>query len=419
MYLPLSNAQAKQYLDAVAVHESLESAVHQAYDYRGGMHWKKIASKEYLYKTHDRLGNAKSFGVRSAETEHIYKEFTRRKADLTERVRELKEVAAVQARVNAALRLGSVPNKVADVCIALNEANLLGKSLTVIGTNAMHAYGYLGGVKFPSDIMATTDVDLLWNHKSRLSLAAAAGVSEAGLMGILKRADKSYEIDSQQPFRARSKSGFMVDLILQMPVPPWADEPDRFFQDDLVATDIQNVRWLVSAPRVEQPVVAVDGRVFMMVAPDPRAYAIYKVWLSTAQDREPIKRRRDLAQARELLSLIEQELPHLNHWGAFKSFPQALRNDVTLQMGGSIFSSLANEGSLAEQWKAAPGKGKELGRIIALSETEVIQDAGRGRLVVWDRAKLQESDQLAIGKLVMIQENGALKYEKSGKGLER
>lgn len=72
MFSRLSNAQAKQYLDAVAVHESLVSAVHQAYDYRGGMHWKKIANKDYLYKTHDRLGNANPLGCaarkRSAST---------------------------------------------------------------------------------------------------------------------------------------------------------------------------------------------------------------------------------------------------------------------------------------------------------------------------------------------------------------
>ena len=418
MFTRLSNAQSKQYLDAVAVHESLVAAVRQAHDYRGGMHWKTVANKDYLYKTLDRLGNAKSFGVRSVDTERIYTEFTRRKTELTERVRELKSVAAIHARVNAALRIGSVPNEVADVCIALNEANLLGKSITVIGTNAMHAYGFLAGVRFPGDIMATTDVDLLWNHKAKLSLAAAEEVSEAGLMGILKRADKSYEQDEQNAFRARSKTGFMVDLIRQMPVPPWADEPDRFFQDDLVATDIQNVRWLVSAPRIEQPVVANDGRVFMMVVPDPRAYAIYKVWLSTADDREPIKRRRDIGQARELLSVIEQELPHLNQWGAFKSFPQALRDQAVAEIGGNASAAHEKSGSLAQQWGAVPGKRMANGRIVALSEAEVIQDAGRGKHVVWDRRQLQDGN-LAIGEILTIHASGRVDRSVPGNGLGR
>lgn len=295
MFTELSNAQARQFLDAVSTHESLASALRQSMDYRGGMHWKKVGDKEYLYKTHDRLGNAKSCGARSPETERIYAEFTRRKADLNERVRNLKEVSSVHARVNAALRLGAVPNEVADVCIALNSASLLGGALTVIDTNAMYAYGYLGGVRFPGDTMATTDVDPLWNHKAKLSLAAPSEINGSGLLGVLKRADRSYEANPRNHFRAGAKSGVMVDLIRQMPTPPWADEPDRFFQNDLVATDIQGVQWLVSAPRIEQPVIAVDGRVFSMTVPDPKAFAIYKVWLSKQPTRESLKKGRDLA----------------------------------------------------------------------------------------------------------------------------
>lgn len=321
MFSPLSNAQAKQYIDAAAAFEQLRDAQRQAQDYRGGMHWKTVASKAYLYRTSDRKGNARSLGPRNSATEQILAEFTRRKSELTERVSSLRELAATTARVNAALRVGTVPNEVADVCIALDAAQLLDKAVMVIGTNALHAYAYLGGVQFPSDIMATTDVDLLWSHKARLSIAVSEAVSEAGLLGILKRADRSYELDANNSFRARAKSGFMVDLIRQMPTPLWADEPDRFFENDLVATDIQNMDWLLGAPRLVQPVVAVDGRVFTLAVPDPRAFAIFKSWLSRQHERDPLKRGRDMQQARAVVALIAERLPHLGRWGALKSFP--------------------------------------------------------------------------------------------------
>lgn len=48
------------------------------------------------------------------------------KSELTDRVRSLKEVSSVHARVNAAHRLGAIPNEVSDVCIALNDASPLG-----------------------------------------------------------------------------------------------------------------------------------------------------------------------------------------------------------------------------------------------------------------------------------------------------
>lgn len=321
MFSPLSSAQAKQFIDATAAFDSLRDAQRQAREYRGGMHWKTVAGKDYLYRSSDRRGNAKSLGPRSAATEQILAEFSRRKLEISDRVASLRELAETTARVNAALRLGAVPNEVADVCIALDGAQLLDKAVMVIGTNALHAYAYLGGVRFPSDIMATTDVDLLWSHKAKLSIAVSEAVSEAGLLGILKRADRSYELDTQNSFRARAKSGFMVDLIRQMPSSPWADEPDRFFETDLVTTDIQNMDWLLGAPRLEQPVAAVDGRVFMLATPDPRAFAIFKAWLSRQPTRDPLKRGRDAQQARAVVALIAERLPHLSHWGALKSFP--------------------------------------------------------------------------------------------------
>lgn len=323
MYQPINSAQAKSAIDSEQILAAYRDAVTKAQDYAGGMHWKTVSGKEYLYRTLDRKGNAKSLGPRSEKTEQILAHFTHRKAEIADRVKSLKEQLEIQAKVNAAYRVGHVPNQVADVCIELDKAHLLDSNITVIGTNAMHVYEAMAGVRFPTDIMATVDIDLLWNHTSKLSVASSPHVKEEGLMGLLRKADSSYEIMGGQPFRAVSKTGYMVDLIRQMPDPPWADEPDRFFEQDLVATDIWNMKWLLGAPRVVQPVVANDGRAFMMSAPDPRAFAMFKLWLSTAEDREPAKKLRDAEQARAVIQLIEDRLPHLARaWPSLKSFPQ-------------------------------------------------------------------------------------------------
>jgi hypothetical protein len=331
MYTLLSNAQAKQYVDATNAAAGLRAALHQHKEYRGGMHWKTVSGRDYLYRTLDRHGNAKSLGPRTPDTEQVFARFTKRKQELMQRVDSLKDLCRTHARINAALRLGTLPNEVADVLEVLDKSDLMGHSLMVIGTNAMHAYESMAGIRWDAPLMATVDVDLLWNHKTKLSLAAAQDLSQAGLLGLLKKADSSYEIDNQNTFRARAKSGFMVDLIRQMPQPPWAEEPDRFFdREDLVATDIKNMSWLLGAPRAEQPVVAVDGRVVHMVAPDPRAFALFKVWLSSTADREPVKRLRDMEQARAVIRLIRERLPHLDHWGSIHSFPAAVQ-DMTRQ----------------------------------------------------------------------------------------
>ena len=48
-----------------------------------------------------------------------------------------------------------------------------------------------------------------------------------------------------------------------------------------------------------------------IVTTDPRVWAAHKLWLSKRPDREPLKRRRDEAQARAIGSLVAQYLPHL------------------------------------------------------------------------------------------------------------
>lgn len=81
-------------------------------------------------------------------------------------------------------------------------------------------------------------------------------------------------------------------------------------------------------------------------------------------------------------------------------------------------SSSAKVESLAQKWSALPGKHQCVGKVVALSETEVIQDAGRGRHVVWNRRELQDSN-LAVGKKVTIHISGKVDYAQSSKGIER
>jgi len=332
MYKIISNAQAKAVIDSEQLFLAFQDAAMQNQSCQGGMHWKTVAGKDYLYRIHDRLGNGKSLGVKSEKTQEIYNKFTQRKALLKNRLTELKDRLNIQAKINAAYRVGHVENNVAAICEQLNRANLLGTNIMIIGTNALHAYEALAGVRFQSDIMATTDIDLLWNHTSKLSLVTSKELQPEGLIGLLRHADKSFEIIQTQPFRAVAKSGYMVDLIQQMPNPPWSDEPDRFFENDLIATDIWNMKWLLSAPKIKQAVIALNGDIFNITVPDPRAFAMFKWWMAQSDERRASKKQRDAAQARAVIQLIVEHLPHLNkNWSAMKSFPKnIIKNTINL-----------------------------------------------------------------------------------------
>lgn len=88
--------------------------------------------------------------------------------------------------------------------------------------------------------------------------------------------------------------------------------PQKMTSDDLEAVEVPNLEWLANAPRFEQVVIAANGQPVMMPVPDPRAFALHKAWLSQQLNREPVKKLRDLNQAKMLSQCLREYLPNLS-----------------------------------------------------------------------------------------------------------
>lgn len=86
---------------------------------------------------------------------------------------------------------------------------------------------------------------------------------------------------------------------------------------------------------------------------------------------------------------------------------------IEINQGNNLLSK-----SLQHQWNATLGIGRETGKIIALSDSEVIQDAGCGRHVVWDRRTLQ-SKKMIVGESFTINENGKAERTEPKMGMGR
>ena len=67
-YTPFTAEQSRIFVDTEQSREALNHAKRLARSHQGGMHWKTIKGRQYLYRTTDRLGNAASLGVRSEQT---------------------------------------------------------------------------------------------------------------------------------------------------------------------------------------------------------------------------------------------------------------------------------------------------------------------------------------------------------------
>ncbi len=301
----------RQYINARQAFLALREAQTAAQAYRGGMIWREQGGRTYLVRTAP-TGSQKGMGARTPETEAIHASFVTRKAALESRRTHLAKSLDTHQRLNKALFVGRVDDIVVATLNALHQSGLE-HNFTVVGTNALYAYEAKAGVRVEERHLATNDLDLLWDNRRKLRLAVQQELSEHGLLGILKRIDKSFELRADQPYTAINKDGFEVDVLRRLG--PGSDrEPARLsgLEDDFWAVKARNADWLLSAPKFRQMVVSSTGRMAEMVTVDPRAFVLFKLWMAQDRLRDPLKRTRDANQAKVVLKLIEERMPDLS-----------------------------------------------------------------------------------------------------------
>lgn len=308
--IELSGEQRRQLIDTQQVYEVWREA-HQEANRRfgGGMRWKEQNRTEYLLR---KTGlSEKSLGPRSPETEAAYQAFTKGRDENKRRLEGLSLRLDQLAPVNRAMRLGRVPLVAAKILRKCDEYSLVGEQLIVAGTNALFAYEILAGVQAQSNMLATGDIDLLYDARRHISLAIKGDLPPDGLVGLLRKVDESFDPIRPRAFRASNRDGYLVDLIRPEAKDVFRDNLPTSLtdhSDDLEGAAIFGLSWLVNSPRCES--VAIDDRGYpvRMVVVDPRVFALHKAWLSTREDRERLKAKRDLEQAKFAAAIAVQYL---------------------------------------------------------------------------------------------------------------
>jgi hypothetical protein len=329
----LNGDQRREMVNTQQRFAAYREAEERAKGYRGSMTWAEIKGREYLVRSHYAKSGVRrqvSLGLRSAETEVMSLEFEQGRSDAQARLENLKAVIARQAAVNRALELGRVPMIGAKIIRALDQAAMLGAGIRVLGTNAIYAYEAAAGVRIDPGLTTTEDIDLLFDARGGLIFAADENVSPPSLLRLLRKIDRSFQ-RSKQTFRATNGDGYLVDLIKPLRNPPWQDERNQVGPDpdDLLAVEIEGLNWHESAPSFEAVAIDEKGEPCRIVATDPRVWAAHKLWLSKRADREPLKRRRDEAQAQVIGRLVAQYMPHLPYDAdQMKMLPKSVFEDA-------------------------------------------------------------------------------------------
>jgi len=307
MFTELTAEQRRQFVDATQIFEAWREADRSfRHSYRASMRWKRVAGRDYLYRVSGKV--AHSLGPRTPETEAIQSRYTAQRDALRRRKAGLEGKLTGMAPLNRAHNLGRLPETAARILRQFDKEGLLGKHLFVVGTHSLFAYEAAAGVRFESGLLTSEDIDLLWDARRRLSLALV-DVRKEGVLGLLRRVDHSFAAQPNN-YRAVNDEGFFVDLIR----PPEIHEEQTSSpklsdaEEDLDAAAIRGLSWLIHAPKYAQVVMGTDGKPVWVSCIDPRAFALHKLWLADQPDRSPIKKRRDLEQARAVTAIAQSYL---------------------------------------------------------------------------------------------------------------
>lgn len=258
---------------------------------------KTVGEYEYLYQIYDRSGNGKSLGRMDDARETEFQAYREQKAELKERGALLNTSLAESAALYRALRLPLLSSDAGPILRECDRRDLLGSHLLVVGTNAIAAYMIEanGFILLPDE---TEDFDLAW-------VASEQEDSEQTVWQMLKTVDPTFTINSERDFQARNARAYEVELLV---APSRAGTlSDR---DQPRPIPLAEQEWLLLGRPVDQVVGCRDGSPARIVAPDPRWFALHKLWMSEQAKRNPLKRPKDRKQGLALLDAVAEAMPH-------------------------------------------------------------------------------------------------------------
>jgi hypothetical protein len=158
----------------------------------------------------------------------------------------------------------------------------------------------------------TDDFDMAWS--------ATEAEEDQTVRRLLKEVDSTYTMNTERTFQMRNADAYEVEILI---APSRAATFGRTDQPRPVPLPEQE--WLLMGRPVDRIVICRDASPARIVAPDPRWFALQKLWMSQQAKRDALKRPKDLKQGMALLNVISVAMPQYPLDGAFEaSLPREL-----------------------------------------------------------------------------------------------
>lgn len=268
---------------------------------------KQVSGRAYLYEIHDRGGNGTSLGPWSDELAARFETYRAEKAAKKQQLAKSRTALDETARLARALRVPMVASEAGPILREADRRGLLGGSLLVVGTNCMAAYNLEAGGFIRELPQETADFDLAWAETDPQD-------GEQIVWQMLKAVDPTFTVNTERSFQARNASAYEVELLA---APSRAGTMAR--TDRPRPVPLPEQEWLLLGRPVDQAVICRDGSPARIVAPDPRWFALQKLWLADQPKRNPLKRGKDRVQGQLLLDAVAETMPHYPLDDAFEA----------------------------------------------------------------------------------------------------
>jgi hypothetical protein len=258
---------------------------------------KEVAGRSYLYEIFDRGGNGKSLGPWSDERALQFETYRTVKSEAKERRDRSRERLEETGRLARALRAPMLANGAGPILREADRRDLLGSKIVVVGANAIAAYALEAGGFIVGAPDETDDFDLAWT-------AASAEGDTRIVWDMLKAVDPTFTVNMERAFQARNASAYEVEILVapsRLGTMAKSDQPRP--------VPLPEQEWLLNGRFVDQVVICRDGTPARIVAPDPRWFALQKLWLGRQSKRSALKRPKDLKQGLALLEAVRQSMP--------------------------------------------------------------------------------------------------------------
>lgn len=258
---------------------------------------REINGTRYLYETADRQGNGKSRGRLDDDKQRTFDRYRAEKADAKDRRDGSRAALEEKSSLYRALRLPLLPSPAGRILREADRRGLLGNEILVVGTNAVGAYSLEANGFIRDAPDETEDFDM-----ALIKEQAQDGARP--IWDLLKAADGTFTVNTERPFQARNRDAYEVEILVA------PSRADGIFRTDMPKpVPLPEQEWLLLGDPVDQVLICRDGTPARLVVPDPRYFALQKLWMAEQPKRNPQKRPKDAKQGMAILDAVDLAMP--------------------------------------------------------------------------------------------------------------